>query len=182
MDHLLPPPAPHNHCNFVTVQNTPFSISIAQIYTLAVFILQCELTCHSVFLSCFRFFRGLTTVVYYKLVYCLSPALKCQFPEDTIYFRVLGGYNRARHRKKECKGTCLWLIHADIRQKPTQYCTAIILQLKIHTPLKKECKCPFITTLHTIVKTQGNSSMLISPISASCEETLAALVLHPFPR
>ena len=31
-------------------------------------------------------------------------------------------------------------------------------------------------------KTQGNSSMLTSPISASCEETLAAFVLHPFPR
>lgn len=145
------------------------------------FILQCELTCHSIFLSCFRFFRGLTTVVYYKLVYCLSPALKCQFLEGTIYFCVLGGYNRARHRKKECKGTCLWLIHADVRQKPTQYCRAIILQLKINNFLKKECKWPFITTLYTIVKTQGNSSMLISLISASCEETLAAFVLHPFP-
>ena len=25
----------------------------------------------------------------------------------------------------------LWLIHADVWQKPTQYCKAIILQLKI---------------------------------------------------
>ena len=25
---------------------------------------------------------------------------------------------------------CLWLIHADARQKPTPYCKAIILQLK----------------------------------------------------
>ena len=27
---------------------------------------------------------------------------------------------------------CLWLIHADVRQKPTQYCKAIVLQLKIN--------------------------------------------------
>ena len=30
----------------------------------------------------------------------------------------------------------LWLIHADIWQKPTQYCKAIILQLKINTFFK----------------------------------------------
>ena len=31
------------------------------------------------------------------------------------------------------KRTCvyLWLIHADVWQKPTQYCKAIVLQLKI---------------------------------------------------
>ena len=30
------------------------------------------------------------------------------------------------------EGTCvyLWVIHADVRQKPTQYCKAVILQLK----------------------------------------------------
>ena len=26
----------------------------------------------------------------------------------------------------------LWLIHVDVRQKPAQYCKAIILQLKIN--------------------------------------------------
>ena len=26
----------------------------------------------------------------------------------------------------------LWLMHADVREKPTQYCKAIILQLKIN--------------------------------------------------
>ena len=37
----------------------------------------------------------------------------------------------------EKEGTCvrLWLIHVDVWQKPTQYCKAIILQLKIN--LKK---------------------------------------------
>ena len=32
------------------------------------------------------------------------------------------------------KGTCvyLWLIHVDVWQKPTQYCQAIIFQLKIN--------------------------------------------------
>ena len=33
--------------------------------------------------------------------------------------------------KREGTYVCLWLIHVDIRQKPTQYCEAIILQLKI---------------------------------------------------
>ena len=27
---------------------------------------------------------------------------------------------------------CLWLIHVDVQQKPTQYCKAIILQLEIN--------------------------------------------------
>ena len=30
----------------------------------------------------------------------------------------------------------LWLIHIDVWQKPTQYCKAIILQLKINKFLK----------------------------------------------
>ena len=33
--------------------------------------------------------------------------------------------------KKEGTYVCLWLSHADVWQKPTQYCKAIILQLKI---------------------------------------------------
>ena len=35
-------------------------------------------------------------------------------------------------RRFKREGTCvyLWLIHVVVRQKPTQYCTAIILQLK----------------------------------------------------
>jgi len=37
-----------------------------------------------------------------------------------------GGFRRAR--------ICiyLWLIHVDVRQKSTEYCKAIILQLKIN--------------------------------------------------
>ena len=37
------------------------------------------------------------------------------------------------------KGTYgyLWLIHVDVWQKPTQYWTSIILQLKINKPKKK---------------------------------------------
>ena len=33
----------------------------------------------------------------------------------------------------------LWLIHVDGWQKPTQYCIAVILQLKINTFFKKTC-------------------------------------------
>jgi len=33
-----------------------------------------------------------------------------------------------------------WLAHADVRQKPTQYCKAIILQLKRNLKTKKKKK------------------------------------------
>ena len=38
------------------------------------------------------------------------------------------------------EGTCiyLWLIHVDVRQKPTQYCKAIILQVKINFYKRKK--------------------------------------------
>ena len=35
--------------------------------------------------------------------------------------------------KREETYVYLWLIHADVWQKPTQYCKAIILQLKLNT-------------------------------------------------
>ena len=36
--------------------------------------------------------------------------------------------------KYKREGTCvhLWLIYVDVEQKPTEYCKAIILQLKIN--------------------------------------------------
>ena len=39
------------------------------------------------------------------------------------------------------EGICvyLWLIHVDERQRPTQYCKAIILQLKINAFRKGTC-------------------------------------------
>ena len=33
--------------------------------------------------------------------------------------------------KREGSYVCLWLIHVDVQQKPTQHCKAIILQSKI---------------------------------------------------
>ena len=35
--------------------------------------------------------------------------------------------------KREETYVYLWLIHADVWQKPTQYCKVIILQLKLNT-------------------------------------------------
>ena len=32
----------------------------------------------------------------------------------------------------------LWLVHADVWQKPTQYCKVIILQLKVNKLEKEE--------------------------------------------
>ena len=39
--------------------------------------------------------------------------------------------------KREGTYVYLWLIHVDVCQKPTQYCRAIILQLKINELKKK---------------------------------------------
>jgi len=41
------------------------------------------------------------------------------------------GERRAWDKRREQH---LWLIHVDVWQKPTQYCKAIILQLKIKKP------------------------------------------------
>ena len=41
--------------------------------------------------------------------------------------------------RREGTYACLWLIHVDVWQKPTQYCKAIIFQLKI-SKLKRERK------------------------------------------
>ena len=40
-------------------------------------------------------------------------------------------------KTKDLKQRRLWLIHADVQQKPTQYCEAIILQLKLNKFFKK---------------------------------------------
>ena len=41
-----------------------------------------------------------------------------------------------RFKRKETY-VYLWLVHADVWQKPTQYCKAIVLQLKINNFFKK---------------------------------------------
>ena len=49
--------------------------------------------------------------------------------------------------KREETYVRLWLIHVDVWQKPTQYCKAIILQLKINkirTERKKDMFLPEI--------------------------------------
>ena len=42
--------------------------------------------------------------------------------------------------KEEGTYVYLWLIHVDVWQKPTQYCKAIILQLKINKLKKKRSR------------------------------------------
>ena len=46
------------------------------------------------------------------------------------------GWEVGRRFKREGTYVYLWLIHVAIWQKPTQYCKAIILQLKINNFLK----------------------------------------------
>ena len=48
------------------------------------------------------------------------------------------GREVGRRFKREGTYVCLWLSHADVWQKPTQYCKAIILQLKINKLKKKK--------------------------------------------
>ena len=45
-----------------------------------------------------------------------------------------------RRVKREGTYVYLWLIHVNVWQKPTQYCKAILLQLKINKLKKKESK------------------------------------------
>jgi len=45
-----------------------------------------------------------------------------------------GGRWKGGRFKREGTYVYLWLIHADIQQKPTQCCKAIILQLKQKNP------------------------------------------------
>ena len=42
--------------------------------------------------------------------------------------------------KREGTYVYLWLIHVDVGQKPTQYCKAVILRLKINTSMKSQKK------------------------------------------
>ena len=48
------------------------------------------------------------------------------------------GWEVGRRVKGEGTYENLWLIHVDIWQKPTQYCKAIILQLKMNKIFKKK--------------------------------------------
>ena len=54
----------------------------------------------------------------------------CDNLEEEMEWKVEGRF------KREWTYVYLWFIHVDIWQKPTQYCEAIILQLKINK-LKK---------------------------------------------
>ena len=51
------------------------------------------------------------------------------------------GWDVGGRFKREGTYVYLWLIHVGAWQKPTQYCTAIILQLKMDI-LKKKKKTP----------------------------------------
>ena len=50
------------------------------------------------------------------------------------------GREVGRRLKWEETYVYLWLIHVDILEKPTQYCKAIILQLKISLEKRKQKK------------------------------------------
>ena len=52
------------------------------------------------------------------------------------------GWEMGGRFKREGTDVYLWLFHADVRQKPTQYCKAIIPQIKINE-LKKEIYAGF---------------------------------------
>ena len=69
------------------------------------------------------------------------------------------GWKEGRRFKKEGTYVYLWLIHVDVWQKPTQYCKASILQLKINK-LREEKKAMGLVialTLGSLSLTQHGS-------------------------
>ena len=48
------------------------------------------------------------------------------------------GVRNGKEIQREGTYVYLWLIHVDVWKKPTQYCKAIILQLKINKLKKKK--------------------------------------------
>ena len=50
------------------------------------------------------------------------------------------GWEVGERFKREGTSVYLWLIHVDVWQKPTQYCKAIILQLKINKKKRDHSK------------------------------------------
>ena len=64
----------------------------------------------------------------------------CRHREQTYGQNGGKGWKVGGKTKKEETYVCLWLIHVDIWQKPTQYYKAIILQLKINFKKSSEKK------------------------------------------
>jgi len=48
------------------------------------------------------------------------------------------GWETEGRFRREGTYVYLWLIHDDVREKPTQYCKAIILQLKVNNFFKRK--------------------------------------------
>ena len=57
------------------------------------------------------------------------------------------GIGDGRRFKREETYINLWLIHVDMWQKPTEYCNAIILQLKIHKYIRKQKASVLVFTM-----------------------------------
>ena len=86
----------------------------------------------------------------FPFLHTLSRIIICRFFVDSHSDRELKSGTRLEPRgvqwggrwegviKRKDTYVYLWLIHVDIRQKPTQYCKAIILQLKIFKNVKKD--------------------------------------------
>ena len=55
----------------------------------------------------------------------------------------------------------LWLTHVDIWQKPTQYCKAIILQLKIKELLLRSFLQEINVCFHSLIIHSSNQNLLI---------------------
>ena len=78
--------------------------------------------------------------------------------------------------KRERTYVYLWLIHVDIRQKPNQYCKALILQLKINflkivNSFKVGCLIPPGDLYFNLVAFSGKGDDIHS---SAC-----SLLLHP---
>ena len=78
----------------------------------------------------------------------------------------------------------LWLIHVDVWQKPTEYCKAIILQLKIN----KKRKPPFGFSYRVVViissenvKNNWKESLYVTCHQMKCLKTVTQCKENLFP-
>ena len=86
---------------------------------------------------------------------------------------VVGG---GRGGKREGIYVYPWLIHVDVRQKLTQYCKAIILQLKLKTEQRSSSWSWYVPLGPLCVLFNTVASLILSPLAASAKREMQSAI------